>query len=166
MTKAATHNGDMEVTLKKVDITRLTWYLHVPPIRLQSGFDPSDSGKVKQCVNGTWLRKTFMFRSGSVNIIFLRRTRSDLKHSNAALASQCTQVQRIGIYNIQGVSPDAFFQHAWCPYDFIMPCICGNTLACFICVKFSFPPCPWQPKFRNYNGGSKTKVLTTHSFWG
>ena len=35
-----------------------------------------------------------------------------------------------------------------------MPCISGNRLTCFISLKFSYPPCPWQPKFWNYNGES------------
>ena len=54
---------------------------------------------------------------------------------------------------------------ARCSYDFIMPRIYGNTFACFIFLKFSSPPCHWQPKFWNHNGGSKNKVLAIFSFW-
>ena len=39
--------------------------------------------------------------------------------------------------------------------DFNVPCICGNTLTCSISLKFSSPPCSWQPKFWNSNGGQK-----------
>ena len=45
------------------------------------------------------------------------------------------------------------YHGARCSYDFIGHCISGNRLASFIPLKFSFPPCPWQPKFWNYNGG-------------
>ena len=36
-----------------------------------------------------------------------------------------------------------------CSYDFIMPCVRGNILACFIPLKKLSSPCPWQPKFWN-----------------
>ena len=45
-----------------------------------------------------------------------------------------------------------------CSYDFIVPCISGNRLVCFISGKYPFLPCPWQPKIWNYTGGSKNNV--------
>ena len=36
---------------------------------------------------------------------------------------------------------------ASCSYEFIVPCISVNRLACFISLKFSSPACFWQPKF-------------------
>ena len=36
---------------------------------------------------------------------------------------------------------------ASCSYEFIVPCISVNRLACFISLKFSSPACFWQPQF-------------------
>ena len=50
---------------------------------------------------------------------------------------------------------------AWCYYDFIMSCLWRNIVICFVSIRFLSPPCPWQPKFWNYNGaGAKNKVVT------
>ena len=57
-----------------------------------------------------------------------------------------------------------FFNNESCSYDFIVPCISGNRLTCFISLKFSSPPCPWQPKFWNYNGGQKIKLFIPFHF--
>ena len=58
-----------------------------------------------------------------------------------------------------------FFNNAWCSCDFIMPCTCRNPLTRFISLKFSSPPCPWQPKFWNYNGGQKIKFQQSLNSW-